>query len=476
MMKKLHYLVVLGFFSILKLQAQTAPDKCALEIAEQSIKALGGKSRISAINNLQISGYGYKNAIEQSERFEGPYIPVNFNFKSVLDFKDTLEQYEEEQKFVIYSFGRKYLLDKNCVALKLPKGSFFPLAQNQSMQDDLYLNPLNILDKAINSSSLVCLKDTMIHGILNKRIKFLWNNYPVIISINQNTNLFTCVEIRKPYSNDYFNTWGDLNKVIYYSAWDLLENGVHYPRQKDIYFLGRLWETSMIMEFVINTPFSADSVRIPADIQQASMDFWKSNSSQIKKTMERKKEIAKDIWLIPGPCNSTVVKQNNELVIIESPNTSSNTDQIIEEAKKIFPGTSLNYIVTTSDAWLHCGGVRSAAANATVVALSANKQIIESLLKADFKTEPDIWQNMKIKKPKIKYVDMPTELGVGTNRIKLIPFRTETGERMMMVYFPEYKLLYASDLLQPSGFIEHYNWEVIQAVKREKLEVEKIYS
>ncbi|HET9056991.1 MAG TPA: hypothetical protein VFN30_09115, partial [Chitinophagaceae bacterium] len=47
---------------------------------------------------------------------------------------------------------------------------------------------------------------------------------------------------------------------------------------------------------------------------------------------------------------------------------------------------------------------------------------------------------------------------------------------MMMVYFPEYKLLYASDLLQPSGFIEHYNWEVIQAVKREKLEVEKIYS
>lgn len=47
---------------------------------------------------------------------------------------------------------------------------------------------------------------------------------------------------------------------------------------------------------------------------------------------------------------------------------------------------------------------------------------------------------------------------------------------MMMVYFPEHKLLYASDLLQPGNWQKHYTLEVIQAISREKLEVDMIYA
>jgi hypothetical protein len=58
----------------------------------------------------------------------------------------------------------------------------------------------------------------------------------------------------------------------------------------------------------------------------------------------------------------------------------------------------------------------------------------------------------------------------------LIPYRTEAGERMMMAYFPEHKLLYASDLLQPGNWEKHYTLEVIQAIEREKLDVKTIYA
>ena len=51
--------------------------------------------------------------------------------------------------------------------------------------------------------------------------------------------------------------------------------------------------------------------------------------------------------------------------------------------------------------------------------------------------------------------------------------RTESGERMTMVYFPEHKLLYGSDLVQQrrdgSFFVPEYLSELIDAVRRENL-------
>jgi len=58
--------------------------------------------------------------------------------------------------------------------------------------------------------------------------------------------------------------------------------------------------------------------------------------------------------------------------------------------------------------------------------------------------------------------------------MEIYPIRTETGERMVMVYFPQHRLLYASDLIQPSRsgrFRAQYAYEVAQAVKREGLAV-----
>ena len=58
--------------------------------------------------------------------------------------------------------------------------------------------------------------------------------------------------------------------------------------------------------------------------------------------------------------------------------------------------------------------------------------------------------------------------------------RTESGERMMMVYFPEHKLLYGSDLVQQrrdsSFFMPGYLSELLEAVRREKLAVNGVFA
>jgi hypothetical protein len=232
----------------------------------------------------------------------------------------------------------------------------------------------------------------------------------------------------------------------------------------------------MITNNRINIPLSSDSLRIPETLRLEPQVLEGLQNGREMKMIATKSEIAKDIWLIQGYCNSTIIKQEEGLILIETPYSSKYSERVLDVAVELFPGSRLIKVITTSDAWLHCGGIRSAAAVAGIVALKSNKPIIEKLLSAPFRTNPDTWERLRIVSPKISYISARSHLGNGPNRIEIIPFMTEAGERMMTVYFPHHKLLYASDLFQPGNWQKHFTLEVIQAILREGLNVEYIYA
>jgi len=61
----------------------------------------------------------------------------------------------------------------------------------------------------------------------------------------------------------------------------------------------------------------------------------------------------------------------------------------------------------------------------------------------------------------------------------IYPIEGEGGERMVAVYFPNQKVLYASDLIQKQGkefFFPEYLAEVEAVVKRNNLQVETVYA
>jgi hypothetical protein len=102
------------------------------------------------------------------------------------------------------------------------------------------------------------------------------------------------------------------------------------------------------------------------------------------------------------------------------------------------------------------------------------------VLSADYKTFPDSL-SLRKGKPPLHGVKDITTIGHGNNLIRLYPYQTETGDRMMMVFFPNQKILYCSDLFQPKGpdgkyWQPHYAWEVYHSIKQYSIPADKFYA
>ena len=152
---------------------------------------------------------------------------------------------------------------------------------------------------------------------------------------------------------------------------------------------------------------------------------------------------------------------------------------VIAEAQRRFPGQPIKAAITTSDVWPHLGGVREYVARGIpVYALDTNLPILNRLLDAPFRTNPDSLARSP-RKPDFRVVSGKTEVGSGANRMEIYPIRSETGERQMMVYFPELKVLYASDLAQPAGsgdWTPTYYDELRAAVERAGVKVDTLFA
>jgi hypothetical protein len=111
--------------------------------------------------------------------------------------------------------------------------------------------------------------------------------------------------------------------------------------------------------------------------------------------------------------------------------------------------------------------------------LDVNQPIIKRLVDAPYQTYPDTLARSP-RKPDFKIVSSKTIIGSGDNRLEVYPIRTESGERMLMVYAPAHHLLYGSDLVQrlPTGefFMPQYLSELTDAASREHLVVEKVFA
>jgi hypothetical protein len=101
------------------------------------------------------------------------------------------------------------------------------------------------------------------------------------------------------------------------------------------------------------------------------------------------------------------------------------------------------------------------------------------MIAAPHKIDPDALEKAR-KAPHWKIVAGRMEIGTGPNRMVLYPLRGVSTERQYMVYFPERRLLYASDTLVVNDDHTLYDpelfHEVEQAVTREHLVVDTVYA
>ena len=114
-----------------------------------------------------------------------------------------------------------------------------------------------------------------------------------------------------------------------------------------------------------------------------------------------------------------------------------------------------------------------------VYILDLNKPLLERLVASPRHLQPDLLAQ-SARRPVWRIVSQKVQVGVGANRMELYPLRGASTERQYMVYFPEHKLLYASDTLalnaDGSLYAPELMREVMDAVKRENLAVTTVFA
>jgi hypothetical protein len=457
------------------------PDMRAVDLLHEALRQMGGEDKLRKLRTVHFEATSYRNALEQSERPEGPYIVEYDQISESRDLEHGRWRQETEMRWQLQPAVKLAIVVADGAASRSFDKQSAPASRQQLQQaeEQLEFGPERVLLTALAAADVRLEPDAVLQSVPQQVVAFTWKTVPVRLFLNRYTSLPTAVEWKNAYPSDgFWSTWGDVTTRVYYSLWWLYPGGIHYPRQWDTFRNNLPDRVLTISELTLNPEFPADEFAIAADQRTA---FAKGANSTVddRPLGQHAVEPAKDIVHIPGGWNTTLVKQSDGIVVIEAPIASGYSAKVMAEAERRWPGVPIKAAVSTSDSWPHIAGVREYVARGIpVYALDLNLPILQRLVSAPRTLFPDLLA----KSPRaadFRPVSERTVLGDGPNRLELYPFRGETSERQMMVYFPEHKLLYGSDPFQQDQlgmyFYPQTVWELKHAVEREKLQVDTFF-
>lgn len=483
------YRYILFAFAVSLLFSQTAsayktsPD--AKKLVNDSIAAMGGIEKLKAIRLIHTKSVGHFYLLEQSERPNGPWLVI---------YQNTEEWRDVEHGNVRRSYSLNGVFTGNVTEVIADGASaadngngLAPGGNNLEQTDELLaMAPERILLNALDAPDLQYAGTKVVQDTVNNIVSFTWKGAPVKIYLNQNTGLLTMTDVVKARPNEQFwGIWGDFSVKNYYSFWNQEKGGIRYPQQVDTFYNDQPFRTDTILSIDLNGEAPKDAFSIPDKVK---VDFAASSKNSfldmpLGRPDRPPVEIAPDFTVIRGNWNATIVKQDDGIVIIEAPTSSSYSVKVINEVNRRYPNEKIKAVISTSDSFPHFGGLREYVAKGIpAYILDVNQPIIHRLISSNYKTLPDdLERDPDRKRSKLNIVSKKTVIGTGVNQLELYPIRTETGERMMMIYAPQLKVLYGADLVQPMPngkfFMgSEYISELRDAAEREKLQVDRVFA
>jgi hypothetical protein len=462
----------------------------ALELIHQSMDALGGEEKLRAIHGIEIKGIGVLNELEQSERLEGPWLPSFFQSDELRDFAQFRMRTTTQNRTLNFTgwdnaawSNPAINLTSGGAAVRTAQGKFAPNPATWALDDEetLAFDPLHIFILALDAPDVHTAPDVQLHGFAQHVIAFTWKGEQVRILVSSYTHMPTSVEVTRARLTDYYQgPWGDVTVRTSFATWSLDPSGVRYPREWAKELNGQPLSTYTANEIKFNPPINEEDFAIPDDVRKASIAAAHDlDEIPVVSTTRPPIEIAPGIVYVQGGWSVTEIRQPDGIVILEAVISSGYSAKIIEDAQKRFPGLPIKAVITTSDSWPHLGGIREYAARGIpIYALDLNKPILTRMMNAPHTIHPDaLAKNPRT--PKFTWVSQRTALGTGENHLEIFPFRTVTGERQLMVYFPGAKVVYTSDLfaLSRNGdlYLPQTAQEAVDAITRENLAVDRAY-
>ncbi len=474
--------VFIIFSSLLIGTAPLVRGQNAGEILESTITAMGGTEQWKNIAQVTMNYAGHQYWLEQSENPDGPYLvsylvskEVHGVWQPLLYKKDSTRHFQVKRPSVSEN------MVKGDIGLMSFRGRSFPMPYQLKgpLMQWMQLAPERLILTAQKNNPQT-LPEVMVEGTPHLVVFFQEGELERRLFINKNTRLLSKAEIASHQPNNPFdNPWGKYLITIKYNLQWLHEGGIRYPAQWDIYKMGKPWQSITIFDISFQQKVDENLFKIPEDTPPARAAI-SADKTPLKP--EDMVAVAPNIFTIPGSWYVGHVVQADGIVVVEGAITSGYSKQHLEFLRKRYPNKPIKAVMATSDAWPHIGGIREFAANQTpIYTHHLNQQLITDLLAADRSLNPDS-QAANPKQPNFNLIANKQTLNDPETPIEIYPLNGEAGERMIALYFPKQKALYASDLIQMTGrnrdrfFAPQYLSEVKALADRHGLEVETVFA
>lgn len=451
---------------------------------------MGGVDTLRAVHSVRMKGIGHANLLEQSERPEGPYLVAYTEFTQLRDLERQRLATVENTRSVVGppdGFEVESLVGDGVALMRVGERTFPGMADAVGdAADSLTFGPERVLLHAREASDLAWRDRQLLQGVEHEVVAFTLGGVAVRLFLNSYTSLPTAVEWVRDYPDGFWSIWGDVTTRVEYSLWFLEPGGLLLPHQWTETRNGMPYRDRTMIEVEVNADTSAADFEVTAELR-AGFEARRGTSpdsaqlgASFRGAPETPEVLAPGITQIRGMWNVAVVEQDGGIVVIEAPISSAYSEKVIAWVEAGYPGKPIVAVVTTSDAWPHFAGIREYAARGIrIEAFALTIPLLDRLIAAPRTLRPDLQQQAGAQ-PRYESVAATVELGGGANRMLLLPIRGEGGERMLAVYFPEHRLLYASDLIQPGQgdafFMPSYLAEVEALVQREGLAVETVFA
>jgi hypothetical protein len=447
---------------------------------EQAIDAMGGQQRLAGIHSESYLSMGHTVLSEQSYR-QQPFITSYERDEVTVDF----DQWRlTDHAHLTWPESDPHTEDVDATLIATPQGGVYhskegdspcSLADIDQASDTLALGPERLLLNAAAANDLHYAPAQWLRATPHSVVEFTWQGTPVKVLLNAYNHLPDALE-RTHAFNDMWYAWGDVDQRIYFDNWHIVQ-GVVFPTNRIDQRNGLWYASTQILDPVFNTSIDEKTFAMDQAVaaKSAQSKGWNRSFSD-----KQRVELAPGIELYRGSWNTTLIKQDDGVLVLEAPISGSYVQGILAKARSEYPGTPIKGVISTSDSWPHMAGVRQVVAEGVpVYVLDLNRPLLDRMISAPHHLQPDALQRDS-KAPRWITVGDHMEIGQGANRIALYPLRGASTERQYMVYFPQQKLLYASDTLALNADKTLYDpdlmYEVAQAVAREHLQVDTVYA
>jgi hypothetical protein len=468
---------------------QPVPSRDVLTLLHQAAGALGGEATLRSTTAVAVDGVSVWHQREQSERPEGPWVLTFGDFSDVRDFASgAVRRSSRTRGYAATDWvsnkdwdPESTVLVVSGVAFRRANDRLQPTATPWDLGTlPLMLGPDRVVLTALDARDVRAEADAQMDGYAHRVIGFTYEGAKVRLFLNVPSLLPKAVEITRARPYDIFwALWGDIREQVKFGIWTIEEGGFRFPRLWDFTTGGESDGTIEITRVRRNPAVAAAEFSIPDDLRlSAIVNRRRVTDTPLGSPQRPARELAPGIVHVPGSWDVVEVRQPDGIVILEGPLISSYSTKVIDDAQARFTGTSVKAVVTTSDSWPHIGGLREYVAKGLAIyALDLNVPILKRLFAAPHTTYPDTLARSP-KAPSLKIVSTRTVVGSGANRLEIVPYRTASGERQMMVYFPEHRLLYTSDLFTIRDglvFLPQQIDEGVRAAAREHLVVDRAF-